>query len=201
MEGQVLRCPEQACTGWISWVEDPDGAFWGCGECGTVWYQQSELNEAIDVAIAAYPYRKKVYKKSRDGWTGIPPKREPKDYEELVEAEWGDEDEEGSGANMDGLRCPVSNCTGWVEWLEEEGEDEPSHWFCGICASGWLERKNLLREIDEIIKKYPYRKDFYSKSGKQWEAAPKSRRSELHDDAIFAEPQDPNSGKLRDAAH
>jgi Zn-finger nucleic acid-binding protein len=91
MSDEPLRCPEEACTGWVSEVDDGDEHFWGCGECGNVWYERAELDEAIAEIIVRFPYRKKVYRQSNGNWQPVPLDDEPEDYEELVEEEWDDE--------------------------------------------------------------------------------------------------------------
>ena len=93
MSELTLRCPEQACTGWVCWIDDGDEKFWGCGECGNVWPTRDELNAAITSAIEAHPYRAKCYVKTADGGDPVPLDAEPEEYEELVEEEWEDEDD------------------------------------------------------------------------------------------------------------
>ncbi len=85
MADQPLRCPEAGCTGWVSEVEDE--GFWGCGECGMTWDEREELDDAIQEAIETYPYRKKVYRKTKNGWQPVAIDDEPEDYEELVDEE------------------------------------------------------------------------------------------------------------------
>lgn len=87
MSEEPLRCPEVCCTGWVSEVDDGDEHFWGCGECGNVWYDRGELDEAIGDIVSQFPYRKKVYRKSKGSWQPVPLDDEPEDYEELVEEE------------------------------------------------------------------------------------------------------------------
>jgi hypothetical protein len=94
-----LRCPEQTCSGWVCWVDDGDEKFWGCGECGNVWFTREELDAAITTIVEKYPYRAKCYVKSgkpATAWDPAPPEEEPEDYDELVEEEWEDEEDEPS---------------------------------------------------------------------------------------------------------
>lgn len=60
------------------------------------------------------------------------------------------------------LRCPVSHCSGWVDYIESGFERSP-FWGCGECGSRWIDKMNLFKEIVEITKRYPYRKKCYSK--------------------------------------
>jgi transcription elongation factor Elf1 len=40
-----LRCPVSGCAGIVSHVEDLEDKrpFWGCGECGSIWYDERKL--------------------------------------------------------------------------------------------------------------------------------------------------------------
>lgn len=41
-----IECP--IChEGIVSYIDDGDEKFWGCGECGNVWFSNETLNEAI----------------------------------------------------------------------------------------------------------------------------------------------------------
>jgi len=81
-----LRCPENSCYGLISYVED-EKPFWGCGECGTVWFTQQDLFEAIEHSIEKYPYRAEVYTKKGNIFFAVPLENEPNNYEETVAKE------------------------------------------------------------------------------------------------------------------
>lgn len=84
-----LRCPVQRCTGWVDRVEPPRRKpFWGCGQCGTRWTAQERLFAAIAAIVEVFPYRRRSYRKTRDGaWIGQPLAREHPRYEETVERE------------------------------------------------------------------------------------------------------------------
>ncbi len=87
-EGAALRCPEEGCIGWVSFVEPGSGeAFWGCGECGSVWSSQAELHKAIEEIVERYEYRRASYVRTEDGWSAASLDDEHPDYEELVEEE------------------------------------------------------------------------------------------------------------------
>jgi hypothetical protein len=120
MNETPLRCPE---IGWVSEIDDGDEHFWGCGECGNVWYERSELDEAIDDIVSQFPYRKKVYRKSKGTWQPVPLEKEPEDYEELVEAEEEAEGDDGDDEIWWTLACPVSKCDGSV-FFSEDGVQE-----------------------------------------------------------------------------
>ena len=74
-------------------VDDGDEHFWGCGECGNVWYEREELDEAIGEITSRFAYRKKVYRQQKGIWHPVPLDDEPEDYEERVEEEWDDEED------------------------------------------------------------------------------------------------------------
>jgi DNA-directed RNA polymerase subunit M/transcription elongation factor TFIIS len=43
---EMIECP--IChEGAVSYIDDGDERFWGCGECGNVWFTKSELEKAI----------------------------------------------------------------------------------------------------------------------------------------------------------
>lgn len=86
----ILRCPVVACIGWICEVEqEPDPKFWGCGECGTAWFQWEALDRTIDDVISRLTYRRNVYVGTDSRWRGVDPDAEPDNYEALVEEETG----------------------------------------------------------------------------------------------------------------
>ena len=42
-----IQCP--ICKeGIVSYIDDEDECFWGCGECGNVWFTKSNLDDAIN---------------------------------------------------------------------------------------------------------------------------------------------------------
>lgn len=86
-----LRCPIKTCSGWVCEInQDPNDIFWGCGECGNVWYQRLLLDNAITSITTSYPYRKNVYKKIDNHWQAVNIDLEPKNYTELVAQEWNE---------------------------------------------------------------------------------------------------------------
>lgn len=62
------RCPVRRCSGWVSLVDTEEKPFWGCGECGSMWYDKANLFKEITEIVKLYPYRKKSYKKSKSTW-------------------------------------------------------------------------------------------------------------------------------------
>ena len=103
-----------------------------------------------------------------------------------IETIAGESSDEG-----DAYRCPVSGCVGSVSWLEEEDPEETSHWFCDVCGSSWYEKKNLLKEIDAIIEKYPYRQACYVKVAGEWQPADEDSEPDDYEDLVEEEPEDP----------
>ena len=44
---EVIQCP--ICKdGIVCYIDDEDKQFWGCGECGNVWFSKSELDKAMN---------------------------------------------------------------------------------------------------------------------------------------------------------
>lgn len=81
----VWRCPNPGCDGYVSYVNDGDEAFYGCGEDGVVWHDQQTFFGAIDRIVASYPHRSECYIKEKEGWSPNP--TEPSDMEELIHQE------------------------------------------------------------------------------------------------------------------
>ena len=46
IDEEVIECP--ICKeGIISYIDDDTEQFWGCGECGNVWFSKAELDKEI----------------------------------------------------------------------------------------------------------------------------------------------------------
>ncbi len=90
----TYRCPVSACAGFVSFVKQKTGDFWGCGECGSIWYDSKKLLKEIGAIVKQYPYRKKCYRKSKGQWVPSNLDKHPEDYEELVGEEPADEAED-----------------------------------------------------------------------------------------------------------
>lgn len=89
----VYRCPVSHCTGNVSHVDhdDDEEPFWGCGECGSIWYDKDNLLKEIDAIVKRFAYRRKCYRKVHGKWAPAERAREPSHYEEMVEQEPWDE--------------------------------------------------------------------------------------------------------------
>ncbi|MBT4865996.1 MAG: hypothetical protein HON53_12900 [Planctomycetaceae bacterium] len=85
-------------------------------------------------------------------------------------------------------RCPVSRCTGWVDFIEDK--DEGDFWGCGECGSSWRKRKNFFAEISAIVKKYKYRQASYRKSGRNWEPDDDNQEPDDYEDLVEQEEPD-----------
>jgi ribosomal protein S27AE len=46
-----IQCP--ICGGIVSYVDNGDEKFWGCGECGNIWFSRNVLDEEIALANSA----------------------------------------------------------------------------------------------------------------------------------------------------
>ena len=95
------------------------------------------------------------------------------------------------------LRCPVAGCAGFVVHLKDP-DTGSSHWACGECGSGWTQLSSLQREIDCIIKVYPYRSACYSRNGDQWLAAPSDQAPDDYDELVEQETPDSSESFDRD---
>ena len=83
------RCPVSGCVGWVSFVPSSgeERSFWGCGECGSIWYEEKNLQMEIGRIIAEYSYRKSAYRKEEGNWKPVVHDEQPSDYEDLVNKE------------------------------------------------------------------------------------------------------------------
>lgn len=96
VSSHTYRCPVSACAGWVNYVDsdEDEGPFWGCGECGSIWYKKAALLKEIDTIIKKFSYRKKCYRKVKGAWVPADADKTPDDYEERVENEPEDESRE-----------------------------------------------------------------------------------------------------------
>ena len=81
----VWRCPNAGCEGFVSFVEDEDDSFYGCGEDGTVWKSRTQFFDAIESIVDKYPHRLKCYIRNGKEWTPNP--NEPSNLEEHIKEE------------------------------------------------------------------------------------------------------------------
>ena len=77
----TYRCPAAGCVGWVDSVDSDEegGSFWGCGECGSIWYKKAKLLKEIGTIIKRFSYRKKCYRKSKREWLPADPDTIPDD--------------------------------------------------------------------------------------------------------------------------
>ena len=78
------RCPVSHCDGWVEHVKWRAKKIWRCGECGGEWATQADLFAHLEAVMKRYPYRKKVYRRVKDGWESVKLTEEPSNYEERV---------------------------------------------------------------------------------------------------------------------
>ena len=89
------RCPVSCCAGFVSQIEDDDeGQYWGCGECGSIWYEQQKMLDEITEIVKRFKYRRKSYRKSRGKWFPGDIEKEVGGYEDRVYEEPEDESDE-----------------------------------------------------------------------------------------------------------
>lgn len=85
--GDGLRCPKETCSGIVSYIDDAP-SFWGCGECGNVWFKKDDLYSDIKRIINKYPYRGCVYKIIDDEYFPVAGEDIPASYDEQIKSEW-----------------------------------------------------------------------------------------------------------------
>jgi hypothetical protein len=62
-------------------------AFWGCGECGSVWHAKQDLLQEITAIVRRFPYREHCYENVEGSWEPGKPSKEVADYPERVASE------------------------------------------------------------------------------------------------------------------
>ncbi|WP_339472169.1 hypothetical protein [Pseudomonas sp. EL_65y_Pfl1_R83] len=85
------RCPITQCTGWVDLIDEKTRPFWGCGECGSLWYEEKNLQKEITSIVALHPYRAHSYEQLNGKWVPAVLSSEPENYEALVEQEPADD--------------------------------------------------------------------------------------------------------------
>lgn len=81
----LIRTPIAGSHGFISFVEDEDGDFYGCGETGAIWRKEKNLLRDIEIIVKKYSHRKLCYSKTVFGWIANP--NEPENMDELIDTE------------------------------------------------------------------------------------------------------------------
>ncbi|MGY2398391.1 hypothetical protein [Pseudomonas sp. SDO5271_S396] len=91
---QNYRCPITQCAGWVDLIDENTRPFWGCGECGSIWYDEKNLQKEITDIVALHPYRARSYIQRDGKWIPGDLNSEPANYEKLVEKEPADNQDE-----------------------------------------------------------------------------------------------------------
>lgn len=81
------RCPVSHCSGWVEFIDENSSGFFGCGECGSMWYEEKNLQKEITHIISLYNYRAKCYEMISYKWIPASFKNEDKNYSYLVDFE------------------------------------------------------------------------------------------------------------------
>lgn len=68
MKNFQILCPKSHCGGWVIYIDDGDENFFGCGECGNVWFDKADLDKEIERIIQRSPHRKTFYMKETNGY-------------------------------------------------------------------------------------------------------------------------------------
>ena len=93
-------------------------------------------------------------------------------------------------------RCPVSRCSGWVDYVDNEDDERP-FWGCGECGSIWRKKAKLLKEIESIVKTFSYRRKCYRKSKGEWLPADPDKIPDEYDERGEDEPEDESEDSVR----
>ena len=94
------------------------------------------------------------------------------------------------------LRCPISHCSGWVSYVEDEQSHKP-FWGCGACGSIWFKRSSLEDDIRAIIERFPYRSKSYLIQDNGFIEANK-KDIPNYENIVESEPNDIHNNFLRD---
>ncbi|WP_152601976.1 hypothetical protein [Burkholderia paludis] len=95
------------------------------------------------------------------------------------------------------FRCPVSQCDGWVSYVDSF--EEGNFWGCGECGSIWRKKESLMAEISSIQEKYGYRKSCYQKIGDDWVPENQNNEVDRYDDLVQSEEPDMSDNFERDS--
>jgi hypothetical protein len=85
----TLACPVSKCDGSVFFSEDgvQEGKYWACDSCDSSWFDTKNLVKEIAAIIKKFPYRKKLYRKTDDGYEPVDWEGDIMDYCDLVEKE------------------------------------------------------------------------------------------------------------------
>ncbi|MBN6148804.1 hypothetical protein JR065_00495 [Xanthomonas sp. AmX2] len=86
------RCPVAGCAGWVDLIGTHSPPFRGCGECGSVWQEEKDFQNAIADIVGRHPHRAGSYEKINDEWLPAGSGSEPANYEERVDRESATQD-------------------------------------------------------------------------------------------------------------
>lgn len=82
-----FRCPKKTCCGVISHIDDHP-PFWGCGECGSVWFDINELYKDIELILEKFPYRAIAYRLENNKYYPALTQPSVREYEDMIQNEW-----------------------------------------------------------------------------------------------------------------
>ncbi len=92
------------------------------------------------------------------------------------------------------LLCPVSGCHGYVSFIDYD-DDEESFFGCSDSGDVWFEENNLFKDIENIIERYPHRKDCYDLLDGRW--LPAEDQPKNIDKLISSEKKDKQDSYIR----
>ena len=183
------RCPELFCPGYVFSVEKKIGdkkkiPVQMCGECGAIWASQAMLDEQIGRMVAKFPHRKRVYKKGKGNhWVPIHPEKAKVSYEyeeALEEIEMADYDKNQEAMKAAPpktvFRCTRLACGGFLipytpaQYKKRFGKIiRKNRWVCGHCEKTCNSLEEIEESIEELVVKYPHRKNVYKKVKGHWQ--------------------------------
>jgi hypothetical protein len=80
-------CPISHCGGLVSFIDDEEPSFYGCGECGRTWKSKESLDQDISKICETFTYRKAAYEKDKGTWLPVPYKNLPSNLMDQIEKE------------------------------------------------------------------------------------------------------------------
>ncbi|MEZ0229277.1 MAG: hypothetical protein ACAI25_11680 [Planctomycetota bacterium] len=96
--------------------------------------------------------------------------------------------EPATSSDEDMLRCPVSQCDGWVVHVSDRVFHGRPFRGCGECGSAWFDDEALFVAITKITEVFEYRRRCYRKTASGWEPAKNQPRDSHYDDLVHREP-------------
>lgn len=143
------------------------GASLVCPKCKKAFAPPPGRNAAVEKALS---------KEGAPAWLEC-----PHCYHDFAVVHAGSEEEEDTP-----LRCPVVGCDGWVSYVTMKAR--APFFGCGECGSFWRKEASLFRDITAVVKRFPYRRKSYEKSGETWLPGDPDKETKDYEEKIAKEP-------------